>query len=189
MATAGLTRAAHRWRLPVGLRSAWLWAYAAIWTATLVDAVLVSLLATTAKTPMRHLLGHCICDPTRRPRAAMLLHLVAHNVPIASWPILLGVLGAHRNRRGRKLADAVLLGCIFANTLPMGAALGAYGARLLPYIPQLPIEWAGLALGASAWLLQRRRALTVPEGLALLALTACVLLCAAVIETVAVPHR
>ena len=71
----------------------------------------------------------------------------------------------------------------------MGAALGAYGARLLPYIPQLPIEWAGLALGASAWLLQRRRALTVPEGLALLALTVCVLLCAAVIETVAVPHR
>src|ERR1700726_3764029 len=128
MATAELTRAARGWRLPIGLRSAWLRAYAVIWTATLVDAVLVSLLTTTAKTPVRHLLGHCICDPTRRPRAAVFLHLVAHNVPIASWPVLLGVLGAHRHPRGRKLADAVLLGCIFANTLPMGAALGAYGA-------------------------------------------------------------
>ena len=58
---------------------------------------------------------------------------------------------------------------------------------LLPYIPQLPLEWAGLALGVGAWLLQRRPALTGREGLALLALTACVAARAAVIETVAVP--
>ena len=98
-------------------------------------------------------------------------------------------MGAHRHRIGRQIADTALLACIIVNTLPVGAALGAYGPALLPYIPQLPLEWAGLALGASAWLIQRRRALTVSEGLALLALIAGVLLCAAVVETVTVPHR
>ena len=71
----------------------------------------------------------------------------------------------------------------------MGAALGAYGAPLLPYLPQLPVEWGGLALGVSAWLVQRRRALTVAEGLGLLVLIAGVLLCSGALETVAVPHR
>ena len=99
------------------------------------------------------------------------------------------MIGARHHRLGRKIADGVLLACIIVNTLPVGAALGAYGAPLLPYLPQLPLEWAGLALGASAWLVQRRRALTAREGLAVLALTAIVLLCAAVLETVAVPHR
>ena len=78
---------------------------------------------------------------------------------------------------------------MIVNVLPVGAALGAYGLPLLPYLPQLPLEWAGLTLGASAWLVQRRRALTLPQGLGLLALIAGVLLCAAVLETVAVPHR
>lgn len=188
MATTELTRAARRWRLPTGLRSAWLTAYAATWTVTLGSAALVALLGATAERPVRSLLGLPL-KPDPSPQLGHVLALAAHNIPIAAWPLLLGVIGAHHHPLGQKIADTVLLACITANTLPVGAALGAYGAPLLPYIPQLPIEWAGLALGASAWLLQRRRPLAVPEGLALLTLTACVLLCAAVVETVAVPHR
>lgn len=188
MATAELTRAARRLRLPVGLRSAWLTAYAATWTVTLGSAVLVALLGATTETPVRRLLRLPL-KPDPPPQLGHVLALAAHNIPIAAWPLLLGVIGAHHHRLGQKIADTVLLACITVNTLPVGAALGAYGAPLLPYIPQLPIEWAGLALGVSAWLLQRRRPLAVPEGLALLALTVGVLLCAAVVETVAVPHR
>lgn len=181
-------RAASHWRLPIGLRSAWLTAYAATWAVTLGSAALVALLGATAKAPVRRLLRLRL-EPNGPPQLGHVVALAAHNIPIAAWPLLLGVIGAHHHRLGRKIADSVLLACIIVNTLPVGVALGAYGAPLLPYIPQLPVEWAGLALGASAWLLQRRRALAVPEGLALLALTACVLLCAAVLETVAVPHR
>ena len=76
-----------------------------------------------------------------------------------------------------------------ANVLPVGAALGAYGPPLLAFIPQVPFEWAALALGASAWLMQRREPLAVREGLALFAVIGGLLLCAAVLETVAVPHR
>ena len=177
-------------RLPAGLPVAWLCAYAAVWTATLVAAALVALAGRALVLPVRHLLALALtAHRNPPPRIGHILALAAHNIPIASWPLLLGLMGAHRHRFATHVADGVLLACIILNTLPVGAALGAYGAPLLPYIPQLPLEWAGLALGTSGWLLQRRRALTVAEGLGLFALTGGVLLCAAVLETVAVPHR
>jgi hypothetical protein len=190
MATAELTASASTRRLLNGLQAAWPRAYGAIWLATLGSALLVSLLGAAAKARVRGLLGLRL-DPGQNapPELGHILVLVAHNLPIAAWPVLLGVIGAHQHRLGRRVADVVLLACILANTLPVGAALGAYGTRLLAYIPQLPLEWAGLALGVSAWLLQRRRPLSVSEGLALTTLIATVLLCAAIVETDAVPHR
>jgi hypothetical protein len=190
MATAELSAVAGARRLLSGLRVAWPRAYGAIWLATVGSALLVALLGAGAKARVRGLLGLRL-DPARNapPELGHILTLAAHNLPIAAWPVLLGVIGAHQHRIGRRVADVVLLACILANTLPVGAALGAYGAPLLAYIPQLPLEWAGLGLGASAWLLQRCRPLAVAEGLALTALIAAVLLCAAIVETDAVPHR
>jgi hypothetical protein len=182
-------RTGRRW-LPAGLPVAWLYAYAAVWMATLVPAALVALAGRALALPVRHLLALALtADRNPPPRIGHALALAAHNIPIAAWPLLLGLTGAHRHRLATHVADGALLACILLNVLPVGAALGAYGAPLLPYLPQLPLEWAGLALGASAWLVQRRRALTVHEGLGLLTLIAGVLLCAAVLETVAVPHR
>jgi hypothetical protein len=176
--------------LPVGLTRMWLRAYAGVWLATLAPTALVVLVGRPLALPARRLLGLTLsAQRNPPPHIGHVLALAAHNIPIAAWPLLLGVLGAHRHRLARHVADGVLLACIIANTLPVGAALGAYGTAVLPYIPQLPLEWAGLALGASAWLIQRRRALTVSEGLALLALIVGLLLCAAVVETVTVPHR
>jgi len=168
----------------------WVRAYGAIWMATLSAAALVAIIGTRLSVPARHLLGLRLqADRNPPPQIGHVLALAAHNVPVAAWPLLLGVVGAHHHRLSRHVADTVVLACIIVNTLPVGAALGAYGARLLPYLPQLPLEWAGLALGVSAWLIQRQRPLAVPEGLALFALTVGVLFCAAVVETVAVPHR
>ena len=179
----------RRW-LPVGLRGAWLYAYAAVWIATLVPAVLVALAGQRLALPVRHVLGLTLTahhDPP--PGIGHVLFSEAHNLPIVAWPLLLGLIGAHRHPLAKHVADGLLTACIILNTLQVGAALGAYGAPLLPYLPQLPVEWGALALGASAWLVQRQRALSVPEGLRLLALIAGVLLCAATLETVAVPHR
>jgi hypothetical protein len=188
MATAELSQTAPR-QLPSELREMWLRAYGAIWLATLGGGSIVAL-GGRLNAPARHLLGLRLrADQTPTPRLGHVVALAAHNMPIAAWPLLLGVVGAHRHDLGRRAADAVLAGSIAVNVLPVGAALGAYGAALLPYIPQLPLEWAGLALGASAWLTQRRHPLTIRGGLTLLALTAIVLLCAATVETAAVPHR
>jgi hypothetical protein len=106
---------------------------------------------------VRRLLGlRLVASVNPPPDLSRVMALTAHNLPIAAWPILLGVLGAHRHRLTIRIADTVLLGTLTANVLPVGAALGAYGTALLPYVPQLPAEWAGLALGSGAWLVQRR---------------------------------
>ncbi|MFI4984912.1 MAG: hypothetical protein ACHQAV_02860 [Solirubrobacterales bacterium] len=169
---------------------AWLCAYIAIWTATLGIAMLVVIGAARLRTPVNHVLGARL-DPQLNapPQVAHVLALAAHNLPITAWPVLLGVVGAHRRPTTRTIADVVVAAAITANVLIVGSALGAYGAALLPYVPQLPVEWAALALGASSWLVQRRRALTVPEGAICVGLIAFVVLLAAAVETVAVPHR
>jgi hypothetical protein len=171
------------------LRRAWLGAYCAIWVLTLgVDAIVA--LAGPLKVPARHLLGLRLQpSQTASPGLAHVLSLAVHNLPIAAWPLLLGVVGAHHSHIGRLVADSLLAGCLAVNVLPVGAALGAYGPAVLPYLPHLPFEWAALAMGASGWLLQRHRTLTVHEGLALLALTSCMLLAASVLETYAVPRE
>jgi hypothetical protein len=130
-------------------------------------------------------------DPDRNPppQLAHVLMLAVHNVPIVAWPLLLGVVGAHRHRTARQIADVVVAACMTANVVIVGAALGAYGVRLVPYLTQLPLEWAALALGSGSWLLQRRRRLTLREGLVCFGLIVVVLLGAAALETGAVPHR
>jgi hypothetical protein len=176
-------------RLRVDLLRASLAAYAAIWLATLGSAALVALSGAPLVLPIRHVLGlRLAAGVNRPPDVEHVLTLAAHNSPICAWPLLLGVVGAHRHRLARRFGDALVLACMIANTLPVGAALGAYGTRLLPFLPQLPLEWAGLALGAGGWLIRRRRALAIGEGLRCLALIVCVLLCAAVLESAAAPH-
>jgi hypothetical protein len=189
MVAAELTPSPSR-RLPAGLPGAWLGAYTAVWVATFGFAALVAVAGPRLAHPVRQLLGLSLTpDRNAPPDLGHVLVLAAHNVPIVAWPLLLGVMGADRHRVGRRLADIVVLACILVNVVPVGVALGAYGVPLLPYVPQLPLEWAGLALGASAWLVQRRRALTLRDGLVWFALIVGVLLCAAALETVAVPHR
>jgi hypothetical protein len=195
MVAAELTPSPSRWPslsrwLPAGLPGAWLGAYTAVWIATFGFAALVAVAGPRLAHPVRQLLGLSLTpDRNAAPQLGHVLVLAAHNIPIVAWPLLLGVMGADRHRVGRRLADIVVLACILVNVVPVGVALGAYGTPLLPYVPQLPLEWAGLALGASAWVVQRHRALTVRDGLAWFALIVGVLLCAAVVETVAVPHR
>ncbi len=148
------------------------------------------------------LVGRPLVGPTRRllgatlsahrnppPELGHVLLLAAHNVPIASWPLLLAGLGAHRHRLATHVADGALVAWTIANAVPVGAALGAYGTALLPFVPQLPLEWGGLALGATGWLLQRRVTLTGRERLTVFVLTVCFMVSATIVETVAVPHQ
>jgi hypothetical protein len=172
------------------LGAAWVRAYAAVWLGALAAAALVTLVGRPLVLPGRRVLGATLsAQANPPPQLGHILVLAAHNIPIFSWPLLLGVLGAHHRRLATHVADGVVVAAIFVNTAQVGVGLGAYGWALLPYLPQVPLEWAAAALGASGWLVQRRAALTVREGLGLFALIAGVLVCAAIVETVAVPHR
>jgi len=190
VATAELNEEAETYRLLVDLRRTWPWAYAAAWLSTLACALLVAAAGGAAQAWLRKLIGARF-DPALNapPALGHVLALASHNLPITAWPILLGVVGAHRSAGSRLAADLLVVAALIANTALVGAALAAYGPPLLAYLPQLPIEWAALALGTSAWLIQRRRPLARSEGIALFALTGAVVLCAALVETVGVPHR
>lgn len=192
MATPELTAAPQprRHRLPAGAGRAWLYAYAAIWVLTLATAGIVAVSGPTLQDATRRLLGLTLTPAANpAPDGWRVLALAAHNTPIAAWPLLLGLAGSQRGPRATAALDGLLLASTLANTIPVGAALGTYGTVLLPYVPQLPLEWAGLAAGYASWLAQRTRPLSARERISWLVILSGLLLAAAAVETSAVPHR
>lgn len=111
------------------------------------------------------------------------------NLPKVMWPLALGLIDAHQHAVTRWLADALVVAVALRNLLWVGTALGAYSPEIWPYVPQLPIEWAALALGTSSWVTQRRRAISRRERLIWAALTTLAVVAAAVLETFGVPHQ
>ncbi len=190
MAAAELTRPAPpRTRSPNGPAGAFLATYMALWASTLSAATLTAACPGVAETVggVLRLTLTRVQNPPATP--GRVLALAAHNLPIAGWPLLLGLAGIASSRPARRATDMLVAGCALANTLPVGAAIGAYGSRLFPYIPQLPLEWAALAAGYCSWLVQRQRPIGRRQRFAWLALTAVLVLTAAAVETTAIPRR
>jgi hypothetical protein len=176
--------------VPRALARAFALTYGGVWVATLSGWLALELLGTGARASARELIGARLdAGVNAPPRIGHVLALTAHNLPIAAWPLLLGVVGAHRHPIARHVADALLAVVLVVNTALVGAALSVYDARLISFVPQLPVEWAALALGAAAWICQRKEALTPGAALSVLGAIAVLVAGAAVLETVAVPHR
>jgi len=113
--------------------------------------------------------------------------IAATNARVLSAPFLLVLFRFPSGRRSRQLGDLVIVGLLAGNALRVGLAVGRHGDQLLPYLPQLPLEWLAAALAGSAWLVLRTGARTrtaVAYVAAVLALVAV----AAAIETLATPH-
>lgn len=160
--------------------------YVLLWAATVLVAVAVAALGAAL---IRHWLGLRLSPAaTTAPSLLAVAGLAAHNLPVCGWPLLLTAAGADRGRRRRHFAHGMVVIAVAVNVSLVGAALGAYGTRLLPYVPQLPLEWLALAAGAAGWLCARTRAALRGVRVAV-ALTAAAVLGAAAIETYAVPHN
>ena len=173
----------------VSLTRAWLLSLTLLWLVTGLAA-----LAAATVLPVAHLARALLALRLRAatnqvPSAGHAIALTAHNVQVSGWPLLLPVLGAHRHDRARSLADAGVALSIALNGTLVGLAIGAYGARLFPYIPQLGLEWGGVALGGAGWMLARRGGSSVRTILVVAGLLIAALGTAAIVETVAVPHR
>jgi hypothetical protein len=117
------------------------------------------------------------------------LAITAENLRVLAAPFLLWPLGADKSRLGRRAGDVVVLAVIAVNAIPVGIAFGRWQGRLIPYVPQLPLEWAALILAVSAWLTIRTTTATRPQIAVLGAGTAVLVLAAAALETWATPHR
>jgi hypothetical protein len=177
-------------RPPGAAGRAWLTAYLGLWGATVVGFAVVLLAGHAGSETTRRLLGLTLGAAHKPPPGAgQVISLAAHNIPIAAWPLLLGPVGAERHRLARRGADVLVAACVAANTMPVGAALAAYGPALLAYIPQLPLEWAGLAIGYGSWLRARTGGLSSSARAGCLLAIVLVLLTSAVLESAAVPHH
>jgi hypothetical protein len=117
------------------------------------------------------------------------LAILANNLRALTAPFVLGMLGLARTRTGRRVGDLVVLGVAAANAIPVGLALGRWQARLLPYVPQLPLEWAGLATAGAGWLHARTGIISTRQLTVLAGVTVILLAGAATVETWCTPHR
>ena len=153
--------------------------YVLLWTITLLGA----------------LLGTAFPDlaPGGRPHPALqeswgeLASIAADNARVLSAPFLLAFFRFPAHPRTRQFGDLLIAGVLGANALRVGLALGRWHTRLIPYVPQLPLEWLAAALAGAAWLALRTGARR-QTAIAYLAAVLVVVTAAAAVETIATPH-
>ena len=166
----------------------WLVAFALLWALTLLANLATAALPLLATAARELLVLHLAATTNPPPSAGRVLAIAAHNIQAAGWPLLLPLLGAQHRAWSRTLADTAVLASVTVNAALVGLALGAYHVRLLPYVPQLPLEWAGVAVAPADWWLNRTATRGSSRRVALVALAVSIV-SAAVVETVCVPHR
>lgn len=154
-------------------------AYAGLWTITCVG-VLVG-----AAAPGLAPGGHP--HPTLHDTLGDVGSIAIANTRVLSAPFLLAVFRFPSDRRWRQLGDLLVVVLLGGNAARVGLALGRDRGALLPYVPQLPLEWLAAALAAAAWLTLRTGA-RKRTGLAYVGAVLVVVAAAAAIETICTPH-
>jgi hypothetical protein len=154
-------------------------AYAVLWTITLLGAVIGTIAPQLATAGRPH--------PTLHRSIGDMASIAATNARVLSPPFLLSFCRFPAHRRSRQLGDLLIAGILGANALRVGLALGRWHARLLPYVPQLPLEWLAAAVAAAAWLTLRSSHRT-QTAVAYLAGVLVVVVAAAAVETIATPR-
>jgi hypothetical protein len=109
--------------------------------------------------------------------------ILVTNLRVLAIPFLLAGLGLGRSRTGRLVGDIALGLLTAASTLLVGVQLGRWQSQLIPFIPQLPIEWAALAVSLSAWVLVRDRSRGHRQLLILAMVAVALVVVAAGVET------
>ena len=112
-----------------------------------------------------------------------------NNARVLAAPFLLVLLGLPHSRLGRRAGDLVVTALTAASTIPVGLELGRWQGRLIAYLPQLPFEWAALAVAVHVWISGRSRRGPTHRLMVLAGLTLALLIAAASLETWATPHR
>jgi hypothetical protein len=167
---------ARRARVPARLIAV---AYAGMWVLTCLGAVIGSAAPGLAPGGQPH--------PTLHGTPSDVASIAIANARVLSAPFLLALFRFPSDRRSRQFGDLSVVVLLSGNALRVGLALGRDRGALLPYLPQLPVEWLAAALAAAAWLTLRTGARD-RTGLAYLAAVLVLIAAAAAIETICTPH-
>jgi len=153
--------------------------YGALWALTALGGLLGRLLPALAPGGRPH--------PSLHGTLGDFAAIAATNARTLSASFLLAALRFPTERRSRTLGDVIVLGLLAGNALRVGLALGRDGGGLVPYVPQLPVEWLAAAVAGGAWLTLRHHPETRTALVYVAAVLALVAMSAA-IETLATPH-
>jgi hypothetical protein len=156
-----------------------------VWTLTVAAALITAALPPVGALARGEL--RLALVPASAPSAARMLSVGATNAFAAGWPLLLALLDGPQ-RAVRAVHRALIAGWLAVNVIPVGAAIGAYGTRILPYLPHLPLEWTAVALALAGYLHARGRQAPGQALLAPALTLVVVLIAAAALETYATPH-
>jgi len=134
--------------------------------------------------------------PASRPHATLhpsldaIASILLNNLRVLAAPFILAAARFGATRTSRLAGDAIVATILFGNAVAVGLALGRWRGALIPFLPQLPIEYLAAATAAAAWLDARRHA--VPRGpqiaIANAAATIGLAAAAAAIEVLLTPH-
>ncbi|MFZ0977401.1 MAG: hypothetical protein WAN22_34615 [Solirubrobacteraceae bacterium] len=134
--------------------------------------------------------------PATRPHATLhpsleaIASIVLNNVRVLAAPFILVAARFDCSRVSRVAGDTIVTAILIGNAIAVGLALGRWRGALIPFIPQLPVEYLAVATAATVWLNARRRStlsapsIAVASAVPTLGLTAT----AAAIEVLLTPH-
>ena len=136
-------------------------------------------------------LGHNLYPHPPRPalagNAGTALELLAHNAPVALWPLALVALEWHEIPVVRRVGDGLIGAQLAIHGASVGAALATWPG-LARWLYHLPAEYTAIALPCAAWIAARRRGAPARGELVIAAaITLALLALAALLETWAVP--
>ncbi len=127
---------------------------------------------------------------TLHPSAAAVASILLNNLRVLAAPFILVAARFERTRRSRLAGDTVVAAILAGNAIAVGLALGRWRGALVPFLPQLPLEYLAAATAAAAWLDARRCARSSGSRIAMRYAAATITLTAgaAAIEVLLTPH-
>ena len=126
--------------------------------------------------------------PSIHPGLAAWASILATNARALCVPPLLVALGLADHRVGRRLGDFAVFALMLVNAGLVGVELGRWGGRLVPYVPQLPLEWLAAGTSVAIWSRARHARIRFDSVLAQAAAVLGLLMAAAAIEVLLTPH-
>lgn len=160
--------------------------YAVLWCAAAVIAFLIA-----GYPPVQHFAAEQLSlslRPAPQPRVGDVVAFFVANFRHGGWMLLVAlILPPRMSWRFATTLDTVVGAVVLLNVMVVAAAIAVAGTELLPFVPHLPVEWAGLAVAAGGWIRARCGA-SRREVVAHLAVFTVLIALAAGVEVYAVPH-
>lgn len=135
--------------------------------------------------------------PTTRPHATLhpsvdaIASILLNNARVLTAPFILAAARFGASGVTRLAGDAIVATILVGNATAVGLALGRWRGALIPFVPQLPIEYLAAAIAATRWIAARRRNVSLPApqtAITSAAATIGLAAAAAAIEVLLTPH-